>query len=262
MYTAPKREEPLNCYNAFALALAEIPKNVTSYRLERNADALNEVVKAIHALGQKKLINLAHSYDESRIALAFYAGDGLVVKVIPQNYLGPSDVIMHLPAISETTATGESNDNQDTFLIKTYPWVPPGEVTAKDIQEMRQRLSKIGLFFNAGDDRARNIHRLPNAEQTLIGIDSAMYEWEKGAKDVDDTLRNAWHKFIHKLYPIYDHGSIKPQSAATNFNFVSIHDPAAENLQFLMPGEAAQAEPEAEVTERPKWPFLSMFGLE
>lgn len=252
------RNQPLRLLFAFDLARREIPENVTCRRLDRDPEMQGAIARALKDMGITNLVNLAHSYEESRIALAFYAGDGLVVKVIPDDYLGAPEVIMHLPAITQQKV--ELEDSDKPFWIKTYPWVPPGQVTHGEIEKMRETLSKLGLSFEEGDDKARNIHRLPNADGTLIGIDSSMFQYNKANGAIPQSLKDQWHQFIHKLYPTYNDEHKLRQTETTNFDFVSLHDRAAVNEVFhpFPDEEEALTEPAQEKTRPTLW---SWFGL-
>ncbi len=215
--------------------MASIPQNVSCRRLDGDHDALTKTVRYIaRDLGQKKLIPLSKTFIQSTTAMAFYAGDGLVVKVIPRDFLGQPDVFMHLPALTQKTI--KTRDNE--FVVKTYPYIPPGKVTQADIEHMRQTLQKYGLNFDEGDDQAKNVHRLPNKDRTMIGIDSSMFrdDSRNNRQNVPDKLVNNWHNFIHALYPIYADvektGEIPKQTEDTDFRFISIHDRNAETLRF------------------------------
>lgn len=224
-----------NIWDAFNATMASIPQNVSCRRLDGDHDALAKTVRYIaRELGQKKLIPLSKTFIQSATAMAFYAGDGIVVKVIPRDYLGQPDVFMHLPALTQETIKTDDNE----FVIKTYPYIPPGKVNRNDIEHMRKTLQKYGLNFDKGDDQAKNVHRLPNKDRTMIGIDSSMFTDDSrlNRQNVPDKLVNDWHDFIHTLYPIYAEvektGQIPKQHDGTNFKMVSIHDKKSESLTF------------------------------
>jgi hypothetical protein len=241
---------PSEIYSAFSQAFMENPMNETSRRLCSNHDDMMRVAKTLRDLGQFRLINLSRSYEESRIVLAFYAGDGIVIKVIPEDFLGDSNVIYHLPAITARRVGIEKNRD---FIIKAYPWLKSDNITAQDINVLKSKLAEIGLTIIEGDDSPRNIRRMPDKQGTLVGIDSAMYYNPQDNGAITAELTDNWHAYVHKLFPVYQQRQIKPQNEQTNFDFVSIHDRGAENTRFKPPkGPSVKTSP-------PKKPSASFF---
>lgn len=254
MSQAPETPTPKSALDAINQACMEIPRNETSYQLERNQDALMRVLAKFKELGQYRLINLANSYEKSRVAHAFYAGNGFVIKVIPEYFLGRHNAIFHLPAIS----TDHVKLDHRNLVIKTYPWLDPGKVSPEDIKNMGEKLRKHGLTFENNEAWPRNIHILPNSEKTLVGIDSSMYvNTENGG--IDPLIEKSWHEYIHRLFPIYKQEKIPHQTEDTDFSFFSIHDKEAENFVFEN-GFETEAKKEKPEPEEPR-PFFSFLGL-
>ncbi len=218
---------------AFDEARKILGHNQTARRLEGHPDDDNpwiyhdpqqKVIKALAEMGQTRFINLARSYQDSRVALALYAGNGIVAKIIPADHLPTSRAIYYLPAIKRIDVQTE----RQKFKIKFYPWVSGRDVDEKSVERLGAKIADLGLSFTEGDGHPRNVHCLPDGRRTLVGIDSYMY---RGTVE-DLTLIDAWHAYIHELFPIYKTGEIPPQTKDTDFSFFSIHDPNTDLWNF------------------------------
>lgn len=210
-----------------------MPLNHSVMLLERDENSAIAIKEALDEIGQRKFISLARSSQQSRMALAMYSGDGLVTKVIPANFLShTTDIIYHLPSISTHFVEGKNNN----FIIKTYPWVSPGGVTDFDVETMRSIVRNVGLEFTGGDDKPKNVHRMPDFNQTLVGIDSDMFKPGVDGVRINDEMRQAWHSYVWDLFPIYRDGMIPAQTSDTDFSLVSRHDRSAEKKSFVLPG--------------------------
>lgn len=204
--------------------------NDTVRRLESDPDAVMLLKKAIsEQMGQDKFINLTSSSKQAMTAIALYAGDGIVTKIIPKSALAMSkDVIYHLPAITTINVSTDKNE----FVVKTYPYVDPSNVTQDQVNEFGEMLSAFGMKFNNGDGMPKNVHRLPDADKTFIGIDSNMYSYGEEGSLITDEVRQAWMDYIYELYPIYENREIPEQNENTNFDFISLHDPSVAEHSF------------------------------
>lgn len=247
---------------AFDHAKASLGPNETNLQLRRNYGAEQEIITKLSDMGQNRLVNLTHCFNDARISFAFYAGNGIVAKVIPSSYDDRTDYIHHLPHITEDRVKGQLDD----FTIKTYPWVPGCYTTKEDVEELRSILSTVGMNYSLGDDTMRNVHKLPDKNQTLIGIDSSMYTSAYNGETVPDGLQAKWQEYLETVFPIYKERVIPAQTQDTNFNFISLHDREAslvgfDAIRFVERGEdpiLTQAPPEP-VAEKKSF-FDSLFS--
>ncbi len=223
-----KTPEILTTKAAFGEACAGLSNNETAIRFNHDIPGQQKIVDALKDMGLTKFVNLTSKSNEGTIALSLYAGDGIVVKIIPQTYLNNTDAIHHLPAISTQDV---KTDNYE-YAIKTYPWVEQGYVTDNSVETLRDTLETLGLKFIDGDDTAQNIHRMPDQNGTFVGIDSSMYHAIKGRPDISEEQYSAWHEYVHTLFPIYPQGSVPAQTDNTDFSFFSIHDKEAKLIGF------------------------------
>lgn len=208
---------------------ASNPLNKTIASLENNEKTILRIRDVLRNMGQDKFINLSRSYKQSAAVLAMYAGNGIVTKIIPKADLSHTrDVIYHMPAITSVEVSGEKCD----YVIKTYPWVSGHGIGQGDVEEFRAIIKSVGLEFNGGDDRPKNVHRLPDKKGTFVGVDSNMYHETEGGMNISPELRQLWHSYIHHLFPIYALKSVPAQTKETNFKFISIHDPSFEAISF------------------------------
>lgn len=223
----PGTEYPKSAFEIFTQASISMGSNETVRRLSGDFNAQSVIVKALKEQSWSRFINLSRSYDQSRIVLALYAGDGIVVKIIPDDYLGERNAIYHLPAIR--SASVEAGDRK--YRIKAYPWLSPNHVSQDDVDGMAEKLVALGITFTEGDAHPKNVHRMPDRNRTLVGIDSSMYHIHSG-NNITPSLISAWHRYVHKLFPIYEQNNIPVQDKNTDFSFVSIHDPGSGVIGF------------------------------
>ncbi len=221
--------QPDGFLQVFAEANMSNPMNATISRLGMSDEDILKVRTALRDLGQSRFINLSRNYLNSATVLAMYAGDGIVAKVIGERELSHvNDVIYHVPALSKEVVEGRD----ERFHIRLYPWIPPGNVDQDVVNTFAQTLRRYGLEFNAGDAHPKNVHTLPDLKGTRVGIDSHMYHASKSGVNIPDDVLDAWHRYLHALYPIYDAGKVPPQTPETSFAPKSLHDPNAGLISF------------------------------
>ena len=217
--------------DCFAQAEMELGMNVAVVHLSKSPKTKVEVMRTLASLGQHEFINLTRSYNEATISLAMYAGNGIVVKVIPETFLPRTEAIYHLPAILTRRVEAQGDDAYN-FSIKAYPWLNGRKVDQNVIENLRSKLNETSLSYTNGDDHVGNIRVLPDQKGTIIGIDSNMYQ----GNDVEESLVTKWHEYIHRLYPVYDTalevGNIPAQTEKTDFNAMTIHDTNSGLVSF------------------------------
>ena len=227
MNTSSSRFEVRSMSEAFSYAIVALGDNTVTQDLERDYAARKMIETRLQDMGQYRAVNLAHKNSESTISLALYTGDGVVTKIIPERYYERFSPIHTAAPI--TSDCVESDDVK--YYINTYPWIRPGNVSMHDIEVLRATMGSVGLRFTNGDDRADNIHRMPDGLGTLAGIDSDMF---LGCETEEHKiLRQHWQRYLEGLFPkLYGDFAIPIQSKDTNFAFVSAHDPDTRILGF------------------------------
>lgn len=213
---------------AFDHAKAGLGANQVNLELRRNMNAEREIITTLKDMGQDRLVNLTSCFDDARISFAFYAGDGIVAKVIPKDFDTDDQFIHHLPAITSHTVRGELDD----FSIKLYPWVPGSYTTQKDVETLRTTMNAVGENFSNGDDTPRNVHKMPDKNGTLVGIDSNMYISAYNGKNTPPELLEHWNRYLALMFPVYKESRVPEQTQDTDFQFRSIHDREAGIVGF------------------------------
>ncbi|PCI57069.1 MAG: hypothetical protein COB36_02020 [Alphaproteobacteria bacterium] len=235
-------------------ACAGLTLNDAVKKIVHDHEAQPAIISTLKDIGINRLGNLTKKSNEAMIALSFYAGDGIVAKIIPADYFDKSDPIYNMPPITSTRVETDSRE----YIVATYPWIDPGGVTKDEIEELREILKNHGMDFSKNDDDPKNVHRMPDQNGTLVGIDSNMYEDARNGNTPSPEIKQAWREYIEELYPIYKSGIIPAQTQDTNFEFVSIHN---ENPVFT--GFDANLEdpvikvPEPKPAKKSFWSFLS-----
>tara|TARA_R110001592_G_scaffold20926_10_gene84669 strand:+ start:5027 stop:5803 length:777 start_codon:yes stop_codon:yes gene_type:complete len=202
--------------------------NQVAHRLNASLDDTNKITSKLHEMGQTRLIPLTNRYKDARVALAFYSGDGIVTKIVPSDFYDQQDTIYSLPPITSERIRGNNWD----YIVDTYPFVAKGKIKSEEVEDMRSRMQDVGLTFNNPWGEARNIHRMPDQNQTLIGIDSGMFIDAGNRNHISLELKESWKSYISTVFPIYENGIVSPQSADTNFEFISLHAPNTDIVGF------------------------------
>ncbi len=217
--------EPRSFLDTFNDLCGSMPLNESVRRLEWDDDTVFEIKKALREMGQTRFVPLARKSSDAMISLPLYAGNGMVIKIIPRTYSDVSvNSIFKLPPVTVDSISGKNGE----FLIKTYPWISPRGITMESVEHMRRQLGDLGLKFNTNDDQPRNIHRLPDKNGTLISVDEDIYSGSL----VDDEFTQAWLDYVHSIFPVYASSEIPAQDDKTDFSFVSRHKREAESYQF------------------------------
>lgn len=223
-------------------------------KMEYDHKAQPAIINALKDMGIRRLVSLTNKSSEAMMALSFYAGDGIVAKIIPADSFDKSDPIYSMPPIEETKITTDSRE----YIVATYPWIPRGNVAQQDVENLRKTLRNKGIDFQLNDDSPKNVHRIPDKNGTLVGIDSNMYENARNGQTINSELKQAWRDYVEEIYPIYKSGITPAQTQNTNFEFVSIHN---ENTKFAG-FDADLDDPiipmsEPKPTHKSFWSFLS-----
>lgn len=220
MGSETSKHEVRSAHGAFDAACAGLGLNATTYVLNRDWKAKNVIVSHLQEMGQTRFVNMTHKYAESAMSVVLYAGDGIVTKVMNDCDYDKSSTIYNLPAITSERVGTEDNK----FVINTYPWLSKGFVSRDDIEELRTKMKTVGLNFATNDDEPRNIHMMPDKNNTLVGIDASMYTSAYNGETSSPELEAAWKQYVETVFPIYKSREIPRQTNETNFQFRSIHD--------------------------------------
>ncbi len=208
-------------YEALDHSIVALKPNQTA--LDSDPKLYSDVLASLKGMGFTRLQNLTSKYTEGAVALSFYAGDGIVLKIIPKRMYEPKLYPLNIHPITSEIIPGDDNE----YLINTYPWVPPAKVEygMSVVESLREKINIAGLGFQRDDDHPRNISMIPDAKGTLVGIDSDMY---KEIASIDSELKakldRAWLRYLEEIYPVYRMRFLPAQTSDTSFDRFSIHD--------------------------------------
>lgn len=198
--------------------------NEVTKRLNADPRLALRVTDHLKSMGQHHLINLTHTYDEACMALAFYAGNGIVAKVIPEDFFDHSKPVYQMPPITYDRIAND--DECSGLIVATYPWLAQSLITMRDLDQHQITINSLGMDFGNGDKSDKNFRRIPDRNGTITSIDSSAYKGVNNGKTTPPHAYTAWHDaYIPEIYPIYKTGEILPQDNKTDFTFKSIHNP-------------------------------------
>ncbi len=223
-----RRRVPIYATEAFSNAADEMIFNQAAVWIKQDPQANDVLGAALREMGQYRFINMTSGMMDSRISLVLYAGNGNVVKIMPDNYQG-GEYVFQMPPVSQTKV-GTSDRN---YLIKTYPYVASHRtMTREDVEMLRRQAGILGQEFNPGDDTPGNLKNLPDAEGTLFSIDDDTFTMAHGGLNYGPELLVAWKNYIAELFPVYKEGKIPAQTANTNFEYVMNYNREARLSRF------------------------------
>lgn len=208
---------------------AGMGENEVTLRLNRDLKARDALVRAMSDMGLNKLINLTTCYDDARISLVFYAGDGVVAKVIPQNYFDDSNPIHSLPPVTMQKIDAGEFTGQG-FIIATYPYLTDAYIPESRFKQHEAYMNEFGLTADKNETDIRNFRLLTDAAGTITTIDAQVYMSAHNGNTLPQKTRDAWREYLSLMYPMYKSGVIPAQSDKTDFSFRSFHDRTV-NLQ-------------------------------
>lgn len=218
-------KEPKSFSTIFAAYSLIDSHNVTAYSLSKNVPSQSAIIRALAELRQTGFINLVQVRDHARIAMALYAGNGIVTKITPQNYMPRRKFPFVLfPFQSRQVII---DDILPSFVIENFPYLDVATVSDSDVDAMRSMLDSCGLRFSDEDDRVRNIGRLPDKSLAILDGDAVEPIRGRSQERASEQLR-LWQEKVRSLYPrLYAPGFEYVQSATTNYSLYP-YMPAAE----------------------------------
>lgn len=239
-----RRRVPILAAEAFSAAADEMIFNEVVHWIKNDREATEALSRSLREMGQTRFVNMTSGMMDSRVSLVLYAGNGNVVKIMPESHVS-QEFLFQMPAISETQVRTEDRK----YLIRTYPWLSSRQTTTKeDVETLRRHTAILGQEFNAGDDTPRNIMRLPDAEGTLVSIDADTFTTSREGLMYGPEMVQAWKDYVAELFPVYKSGELPRQNADTSFEYVmrynrearlSRFDPLAPSPAVYIPADGA-----------------------
>lgn len=214
--------------------------NETVRLLYPDVKAQIQVIDELAQMKQTKFINLVKHQDDARIAMALYAGDGIVTKITPQGY-GPTDPLPFvLPALTRRRVEGTERSGE--FIIENFPCLTVSQ-SEQDVKTMRGLLAGCGLVFAEQDDRPGNIGIMPDG--SLAILDGNAVRMGNAERAVVAAQLKTWNDKISHLYPeLYAPGYSYQQSPATNYTVQSYRNrPVAAVTQGTIQRTSVPARP-------------------
>lgn len=158
-------------------------------------------------LDNRKYIPLTKNVRQSSIAIAVYAGDGLVAKVTNTTYLTPfrplSGMATTLPRVLAPIITRKVDD----YYIEIFPWIDQSKVSYDDVSVLSNELLDMGLAFCNGDARVDNVGRLPDGTLTVLdgnAVQIVEFQNEDSKREFEDTVnlrQMRWYRKLDKNFP-------------------------------------------------------------
>jgi hypothetical protein len=173
--------------------------NDTARALAMHPDAVEAIVAGLAVRDIEYAIPMKGNPGSSRVSLALYAGDGVVVKITDKSEAGiADDAVMPgvLPPVSVFDASG--------FAVEIYPWIDRHSVMQSDVAQMKKILADVNLKFRPGDDRTDNIGLLPGKDRKLAVLDNDAVTMINPALGVLGLDKRRWEKEVHARFsPLY-----------------------------------------------------------
>lgn len=190
--------------------------NETVERLGRSAAVQIKVIQAISDINQSKLIDLVRRPGQARIAMAFYAGDGVILKLSPEDYLPQEQLPFVMPPFWERTIEG--TEVTGNFRLQSFPYVEQVSPDSRyEIESLRTLFAQHGITFKKGDDKQDNVGRMPDG--TPVVQDGDAVRPTTHAHLIDRRVTDTWLSKVRDTYgALYASGYCHHQSSQTDFN--------------------------------------------
>jgi hypothetical protein len=164
--------------------------------VSRQEKLLAEIAAEFEKHNAFQFIPLVTTASEANVAIALYAGDGIVMKItkstefhgtrgaIPGAYTALPYV---LPPITST--------NIGEYTVEMFPWVNTFNITDRDVETLSHDLAKYNLAFHPKDAKPNNIGKLPDG--SLVVLDGDAVGIKDRTKPVPTYAINQW---LDKVY--------------------------------------------------------------
>lgn len=169
----------------------------------RQEKLLTAIAAELEKYNAHHFIPLVTTASEANVAIALYAGDGIVMKItkstefsgtrgsIPGAYTALPYV---LPPITST--------NIGEYTVEMFPWVNTFNITDKDVETLRDDLAKYNLAFHPKDAKPNNIGKMPDG--SLVVLDGDAVGIKDSSKPVPTYAINQWQDKVYSDFgPLY-----------------------------------------------------------
>ncbi len=223
-----RRRVPIFATEAFRNAADEMVFNEVTNWIKYDPQAHDALSAALREMGQTRFINMTSGMMDARVSLVLYAGNGNVVKIMPDSFMG-EELLFQMPPVKERKVPTEDRN----YVIRTYPWIAEHKpCTQEDVEIMRKDIGILGMEFIPGDDTPRNLRRLPDAEGTRVSVDADTFGISRDGLNYGPELIANWREYLAELFPVYRAGEIPRQTADTNFEYVMNYNRESKLSRF------------------------------
>ncbi len=168
----------------------------------KTASTINDLQGEMQRLNAHRFLPLVSCANEANVAIALYAGDGIVMKITKSSELKNSNPENGnykptpgvLPPITRTEIDG--------YMVEMFPWVNTFDISNKDVEKMEAFLGRHGLAFNFKDAKTNNIGRMPDG--TLVVLDGDAVHAIDARKPPAAHATEQWMHKVHEQFgPLY-----------------------------------------------------------
>lgn len=220
-------KDPVPVVTAFESARAGLPMTRAVQELAFSPKSFDHVMEYItNGMGIYKLAPMTNKSVDSMMSLVFYAGDGIVLKVGSSNF-SPQAGPFEVPPITQDHVKGHDRltDQYYDLTVSTYPYLSQ-TVSQRQIDAFEQeQLLPIGLQISPDDKHPRNFRAAPDANGTVLSIDTGSYTAAYNGNQPTQDLNDEFFAYMRLMFPAYDDHEIKPQDVNTSFDPTSPFDP-------------------------------------
>lgn len=198
--------------------------NATVGQLSRAPQAQMDIMRTLSRLGQTLFIDLVTEPLQAKIAMAMHAGDGIVTKITPKEFMATTAFPLVIPSFMKTEVN--CGPEIGCFVIQNFPLVRATRAHAA-VEDVRAQLQWLGLRFGEGDDKPSNIGIMPNGEPWILDGDAV--DVTHFGEPYESRRQQALDVCIEKMrefYPdLYDGNFVYRQSASPQFDLIERPSP-------------------------------------
>lgn len=189
----------------------------------KHSNLISKIESAFAKWNVKKFVPLITRSMEANVAVAMYAGDGIVAKITKATEFSGArpmpGVYTPLPGVLPPIASV----NVDGYVVEVFPWVNTKNIDQRDVEKMSAFLAERNMKFYEKDAKPNNIGKLPNGD--LVVLDGNAVTVLDNSKPVPTHATNAWQDLVYKQFtPLYEMKDLS-KLVSDNPNFAMTYSP-------------------------------------
>ena len=171
--------------------------------MDRQGKLLSAIGDELEKYNAHRFIPLVTTASEANVAIALYAGEGIVIKITKSTeFSGTRGAISGAYTALPYVLPPITSTNIGEYTVEMFPWVNTFNITDKDVETLRVDLAKYNMAFHPKDAKPNNIGILPDG--SLVVLDGDAVGVKDPTKPIPTYAINQWlDKVYSEFGPLY-----------------------------------------------------------